>query len=336
MFNIFKKDPVKKLEKDPRFKNYKKGVQNRLIGLTRQIGGNALDLVLPVRVAAANAARLMINSEDPVKDTMTGYQILHSKMVKDLRAMRFGQDLVRIAGRHRISLAAHDKKGANGYFHPRYNLVAYNPREMPDRKAIDWHEPPYDHSEAYADMMVTLYEEFVHAAQFRHWGIFLPSYRERCRPIDEQLWNILVEVHAKIIVCMAYLQFYGHHKVERLDNSLLMQSHYKPILKGVEQVYRQHGYKKVDEDASLLAPAFEGFFKDARAVDCYLEQSIRFMKHAQPGGEIPQERYINAFGALPGVKGNMLKGRYNNIYEIIFLMPKDSRLGEFFQRHFVS
>ncbi len=336
MLGLFKKNPVKLVEGDARFKDYKPGVQNRLRGISKQIEGNALDLMLPVRVALGRAETLSANPKDPVLKDMTAEQVLHCKMVADLRKMRFGPELIDIAIKHKASIAAHKKPGAHGYFHPRYSMVAYNPRELPSPKDVNWHDMPYDHSETYADMMVTIYEEFTHLAQFREWGIFVPNYFMRCRPIDEQLWNIMLEVHAKIIVCMAYLQFYGQHKVERLDNSLLMQSHYKPILKKVEDIYRMYGYKAVDRDAKLLAPAMEAFFKDARAVDCYLEQSIAFMKQAKADGTISTDRYVKAFGTLPGVDGNMLEGRHENIYTLITMMPQDSRLGEFFQRHFLN
>lgn len=333
VLKFFQKDPIKKLEADPRFAKYNKSSQDRLRQITEFIEDNAIPNTLPVKKAMEAAELFKFSTADKHPNKLTTQQIYLSKLISDMMNMPYGKELAETAAACGLYISATKSERFLGAFVPALRTVCINLNYITND--INWHEQGFEHTEKYADALNTALEEFIHASQLFKWTNFLPSMTTDHRNLDKQLWNLMVEVQAKLIVVRSYLQFYGNQKISQLHNSILLQSHYKPILESSIEIYTEHGFKDVDQNAALLLPAFEAFFKNPHALDCYYDQTINFTSDFHSKQAVPHERYIEAFGKIPGMGGNMLAGKYKNIYDLIFLMPETSKLGSCFRGYFV-
>ena len=334
VLKVFKKDPIKKLESDPRFAKYNKTSQERLRKITKFIEDNAIPNTLPVSKAIEAAELFKFSPPDKHPNKLTKQQIFLSKLVSDMMNMPYGKELTETASAAKVYLSVTKSERFLGAFVPSSNMICMNLDYI--KSDINWHEQGFEHTEKYADGLNTALEEFIHASQLYKWMNFLPSYVQDFRNLDKQLWNLMVEVQAKLIVIRSYLQFYGNQKVSQLHNSILLTSHYKPILEKSLEIYTEHGFKNVDQNAELLLPAFEAFFRDPFALDCYYDQTLNFTSDLHSKEAVPHERYIEAFGKIPGMEGNMLAQKYKNIYDLIFIMPDQSKLAQCFKGYFSS
>lgn len=333
ILKFFQKDPIKKLEADPRFTKYNKSSQDRLRKIAEFIEDNAIPNTMPVKKAIEAAELFKFSPPDKHPNKLTTQQIYLAKLINDMMNMPYGKELAETASAAGLYISATKSDRFLGAFVPSLRTVCINLDYITTE--INWHEQGFEHSEKYADALNTALEEFIHASQLFKWMNFLPSMTTDYRNLDKQLWNLMVEVQAKLIVVRSYLQFYGNQKVSQLHNSILLQSHYKPILETSIEIYTEHGFKNVDQNAELLLPAFEAFFKNPFALDCYYDQTINFTSDFHSKQAVPHDRYIEAFGNIPGMNGNMLAKRYKNIYDLIFLMPDSSKLGNCFRGYFV-
>jgi hypothetical protein len=186
--------------------------------------------------------------------------------------------------------------------------------------------------------LYVFYEELYHADQVKSSNIISEVKLGEYHRKDIVLWHMGVEANAKIAAALMIMEH-----TEAGDNSIrekiLARGDSEPdsaIFKAVSEAYDKHGLENIRNNPSLLMPAFEAFFSDDGMASSYMELNMMDIEMFRVG--TPDEynkimagtkrftidQFVENFGQIPGLKGNIFEGRFQSRDDLLQLLPSDS------------
>lgn len=175
-------------------------------------------------------------------------------------------------------------------------------------------------------------EEMTHAWQDTARDIFLPKNLEASWAADVKLWDLAAEAHAKLISSIMMVEYFRNGGQADVAKAIGDNTPDAVLLNAVMNVYLEHGKNAVEKNPSLLLPVFLSFFEDPVFMQGYFSQKAEIIDPLQGSRRVPFREFREAFGKLPGMKGNMFSGlkEERNLDALMTLVAPDTEMRRWF------
>lgn len=247
-----------------------------------------------------------------------------------------GNALIHRAARDGVMLVSQEEMPVvGGFYNSDADILASTTGDLSDRQ-ID------------AQSFLTFYEELFHADQVNRHHIDRMLEPGRYHRQDIGLISLGAEANAKVAAALMIMEHAanGHDELRQEILANIDSEVDGAIFKAVNAAYEQHGLEAIRNNPSLLAPAFEAFFgKDGvgseystlyfLAMDTTrVSDPDEFRKLMRGDKRISVDDFIDTFGRIPGLRGNILEGRYQNREDLVRLLPEDSQFRQWLTGEF--
>jgi hypothetical protein len=302
------------------------GTAEDVIKLGRQLRDSAADSCLPVGLAARIAARPEILTGEDIKNT-DPRMLANIAFVQTALEIPMGNALINRAMKNSVITCTQEAMPMIAGFYSRdLNLLTATTGDLKDGE-ID------------AGNLLTFYEELYHADQTEHRRFDHHMDFGRYHRQDISLWSLGVEANAKVAAALMIMEHAdnGHDEFRQEILENIESESDGAIFKAVSDAYEKHGLQALRDDPKLLAPAFEAFFSESGMAKQYMQGyllDIQAMRISQPDEfqklmrgtrRFSLDDFVDAFGKIPGTRGNMLEGRYQSREDLLRLFPEESQ-----------
>lgn len=302
------------------------GIAKDVIKLGRQLRDSAADSCLPVGLAARVAARPEILTEEDIKST-DPRMLANIAFVQTALEIPMGNALINRAMKNSVIACTQESMPMiAGFYSTDLNLLTATTGDLMDGK-ID------------AGNLLTFYEELYHADQMTVRDLDHQMEPGRYHRQDISLWTLGVEANAKVAAALMIMEHAdnGHDEFRQEILEDIESESDGAIFKAVNDAYEKHGLQALRDDPKLLAPAFEAFFSESGMAREYMQGHLidmQAMRISQPDEyqklmrgtrRFSVDEFVDTFGKIPGLRGNMLEGRYQSREDLLRLFPEESQ-----------
>lgn len=293
---------------------------------------NSRQVCMPVSEAFSISREFNQNPDSLKSVGLSPEQMVHVRIVGDMTTDPVGDIVISAAIKNNTLLCVDNEINVAGRYRSSLNVAMYELKNICDN--FDWTESVLEDPAHYTRIYHTVNEELIHAAQYTEWGLFTsPGGTDYTRP-DEKIWQLSVEAHAKLIAAGILVRQAHQSKPEFLEYFLQSDYRRKPMVKLASKIYTEDKSSFYIQNLNSMADVFEIFFRTVKSMDAYQAQDRTSINKTHSTQEIPIKSYTKSFGTLPGVKGNMLEGRYKRLSDVATLIPKESDLAIWFKESF--
>jgi len=247
-----------------------------------------------------------------------------------------GNALINRASRDGVTLLSQEEMPVvDGFFDHRTDVLSSTTGDLSDYQ-ID------------AQKFLVFYEELFHADQVNRHHVERQLEPGRLHRHDAGLWALGAEASAKVAAALMIME-HSENGRDEIRQEILANIDSEPdraVFMAVNAAYEQHGMEAIRNNASLLAPAFEAFFGEKGMASEYMQLYLvnldmtrvsepdEFRKIMRGTRHISVDDFVETFGKIPGVRGNMLEGRYENREDLVRLMPEQSQFRQWLTGEF--
>ena len=301
-------------------------VAEETLKLGKQLLESAGDSCMPTGFAARIAARPELVTPEEIKNSDPRI-LANIAFVQAALEIPMGNALINRAMKHSVIVCSQESMPMlAGFYSTDLNLLTATTGDLSDDK-ID------------ADNLLTFYEELYHADQVKDRNVDRHMEPGRYHRQDISLWSLGVEANAKVAAALMIME-HADNGNDELRQEILSGIGFEAdgaIFKAVNDAYEKHGLQSLRDDAKLLAPAFEAFFSESGMAKEYMQGyllDIQAMRISQPDEfqklmrgtrRFSLDDFVDAFGKIPGTRGNMLEGRYQSREDLLRLFPEESQ-----------
>ena len=238
-----------------------------------------------------------------------------------------GNALITRASRDKVVLVSQEEMPiVDGFFDPKVDVLTSTTGDLSDYR-ID------------ANKFLVFYEELFHADQVNRNHIDRQMEPGRLHRQDAGLWSLGAEANAKVAAALMIMEHAenGHDDLRREILANIDSEPDKAVFKAVNEAYEKYGLEAIRNNPSLLAPAFEAFFGENGMASEYMQLYLmnmdmtrvsdpdEFRRIMRGTRHISMDDFVDTFGRIPGLHGNMLEGRYQSREDLVRLMPEESQ-----------
>ncbi len=303
--------------------------------LGQQLLTSTADSCMPAGVAARIAARPEIVTAEELGNT-DPRMLANIAFVQAALEIPMGNALINRAMKNGVVVCSQETMPLFGGFYSKdLNLLTATTGDLKDGR-ID------------ASNFMSFYEELYHADQIKDRNIDRHMEPGRYHRQDISLWSLGAEANAKVAAALMIMEHAdnGHDELRQEILSGIGFEADGAIFKAVNEAYEKHGLQALRDDPKLLAPAFEAFFSESGMAKDYMQgymiemQAMRlsqpeeFQKFMRGTRRFSLDDFVEAFGTIPGTRGNMLDGRYENREDLVRLLPENSQFRQWLSGEF--
>jgi|GEM_PF-7110119 len=184
----------------------------------------------------------------------------------------------------------------------------------------------------------TITEEVTHAHQASSGVDFLPYSDRAVTRSDNKLWDLSWEAQANLITAIIFIEQDQYFVPSFLEAFITQESEVRTMIEILLPIFEEYGQETVRQNPHLLLPAYQSFFENDDMMNFYLSQRAGIYNQTDSFERLALDRYIEAFGQIPGFEGNIFVNSINGTLEVddlntvISWISTDTQTGQWFAR----